>query len=235
MATSGVTTNPLTRNQIIEAAHRKLGVVAEGQTLSAENYTNGALALNALLAEFRTLGMPLWARQSYTLTLVASTSTYNIGSGQTVNTPYPLKILQAYRNDTSSTSKIEMDVIADYNFNMLPSNSSGAPIQLSYTPRVNYGVIKIWPTPDSTAASGSTVTIVYQRPMEYTASATDTMDLPEEWYKALIFQLAVDLAPEWGIPLPDRQKLEAQADKALDRALSFGTEDGSLYWQIDRR
>ena len=235
MTTSGVTTNQLTRNQIIEAAHRKMGVVADGQTLSTENYTNAAYALNTLLGEFRALGMPLWARNSYTMTLTASTSSYNIGTGQTINTPYPLKLLQAYRNDSSATTKIQMDIIADYDFNMLPSGSSGAPIQITYTPRVNYGVIKLWPTPDSTAASGSTITIVYQRPMEYTSASTDTMDIPEEWLGALIYNLAARLAPEWGVPLPDRQMLKQEAKEMLDRALEFGTEDGSMFFQVDRR
>lgn len=235
MATSGITANQLTRDQIILAAVRKLGVVADGQTLSTENYNNGASALNVLIGEFRTLGMPLWARQSYTITPVASTSSYNIGSGQTINTPYPVKLLQAYRNDTSSSSRVQMDIVPDYNFNMLPSSSSGLPIQISYTPRVNYGVLKMWPTPDSTAASGSTVTIVYQRPTEYTSASGDTMDIPEEWLKAVIFQLAVDLAPEWGVPVPDRQALQIHAEKALSKALDFGFEDGSLYFQVDRR
>lgn len=233
MTTSGITINQLTRNQYIEAATRKLGVVADGQTLSTENYDNGAIALNALIAEFRTLGMPLWARQSYVLTLVAGTANYTIGVGQTTNTPYPLKMLQAYRTDSTSNTKINMDIIADYNYNMLPINSSGAPIQLSYTPYVNYGVVKLWPTPDTTAA-GSTVTIVFQRPTEYTSTSSNTLDVPDEWTNAIIYNLATRLAPEWGVPLPDRQVLEQTAEKVLNRALDFGAEDGSLFFQISR-
>lgn len=235
MTTSGSTTNQLTRNEIITAALRKLGVIAEGQTPSAQNYTDGALALNALIAEFRVLGMPLWARQSYTITPVAGTSSYNIGVGQTINSPYPLKIYQAYRTDSTSTTKIQMDIIADYNFNMLPTNSSGLPIQVSYTPRVNCGVLKMWPTPDSTAASGSTVTIVYQRPTEYVDTSSNTLDVPEEWLNAIIYNLASRLAPEWGTPLPDREALEMTAEKLLSRVLDYGSEDGSLYFQVDRQ
>lgn len=234
MATSGVTTNQLTRNQYIEAALRKLNVIADGQTPSSDNYTNGASALNALIGEFRALGMPMWARKSYTFSLTASTSSYNIGSGQTINTPYPLHMLQAYRSDSNSSSRIPIEIVPDYNFNLYPSNSSGTPVQLAYQPFVNYGTIKLWPTPDSTAATNSTITIVYTRPTEYTSASTDTMDVPEEWTNAIIYNLAVRLAPEWGIPLPDRKMLMDEAKLYLDRALEFGYEDGSLYFQPER-
>ncbi len=235
MTTSNVTTNQLTRNGLIEMAVRKLGVVADGQTLSTENYTNGSAALNTLLGAFRTLGMPLWARQSYDLTLTAGTSSYNIGSSQTLNTPYPLKLLQAYRTDSNNSSKVQLEIIPDYNFNRLPTGSSGYPIQISYTPKVNLGVIKLWPTPDATAVANTTVTIVYQRPMEYMSSSTDTFDIPEEWLEAVVYNLAVRLAPEWGVPLPDRKALKNEADEYLEMAKSFGAEDGSIFWQIDRR
>lgn len=234
MATSGVSTNPLTRNQFIEAALRKLNVLAAGATPTTEDYTNSSLALNALIGEFRALGMPLWARTTYTFALTLATSTYNIGSGYTLNTPYPIRILQAWRNDTGNTTRIPIEIVGDYNYNLFPSSSSGAPIQITYQPKVNFGVLQVWPTPDTSAVASSTVSIVYQRPTEYTAASTDTMDMPEEWYTAVIYALAVRLAPEWGIALPDRQVLKREADEYLANALSNGTEEGSFFFQIDR-
>lgn len=234
MATSGVTTNQLTRNQYIEAALRKLNVIAEGQTPSTESYTNGTFAFNALIGEFRTLGMPLWARTTHSFSPVASTVAYNIGSGQTLNTPYPVKMLQAYRQDSGQTTKTPVELISDYNFNMLPSSSGGMPIQLTYQPKVNLGVIKLWPTPDATAAT-STITLIYFRPIEYVSASTDTIDFPEEWTNAVIYNLAARLAPEWGVPLPDRRELSKEADKYLERALENSNEDASFFFQPERR
>lgn len=234
MATSGVVTNQLTRNQFIEAALRKLNVLAAGATPTTEDYTNGTLALNALLGEFRALGMPLWARTEYTFSLTASTSTYNIGSGYTINTPYPIRILQAWRNDTGNNTRIPVEIVPNFNFNLAPSSSGGSPIQLTYQPKVNFGTIQVWPTPDATVAAASTITIVYQRPTEYVSASTNTMDFPEEWYGAIIYSLAVRLAPEWGIPLPDRQMLKKEADEYLQNALANGTEEASFFFQIER-
>jgi hypothetical protein len=229
------TINQLTRDQYIEAACRKLNVIADGQTLDTINYTNGAIAFNALIAEFRSLGMPLWARQYYSFGLTLNTSSYEIGVGQTFNTPYPLKVIQAYRVDAGNTTRIPIEIQPDFNFNLYPASSGGRPIQLSYQPGVNTGTIKVWPVPDADAVSNSTITIVYTRPMDYMDSSVDTLDMPEEWTNAIIYNLAQRLAPEWGIPLPDRQVLSTEAKMMLDRVLENGTEDGSMFFQPMRR
>lgn len=231
MATSGVTTNQLTRNQFIEAALRTLGVLALDQTLEATEYTNAVVKLNALIGEFRSKGLQIWERTTYTMTLVDGTSSYTIGSGQTLNTAYPLHILQAVRSDSTQGTRIPIDLISDYNFNLLPTNSSGVPIQLTYQPRVNVGTIKVWPTPDSYAASNVSITLTYLRPLEYFSASTDTADFPEEWVSAIIYNLAVRMAPEYGVPLEDRQLLIKEATSYLQTALDNSFEDASILFQ----
>lgn len=228
MATSGEYQNQLTRNQLIEAILRKLATLSEGQTPSAQNYTDTQIALNMKLGEFRSLGMPLWARTSYTWT--PTTSSYTIGEGQTLDTVFPAKLLQAYRTETNTI--IDMELVPKEQFNILPLSSTGSPIKISYQPAINYGTVYLWPAPDST--NTSTVTLVYQRPFQYFTTSTETLDMPEEWYNALVFGTAVDLAPEWSIPLPDRQWLEKQAEKHLEFAMGVGQDVGSFYVQPER-
>jgi len=101
MTTSGNTIYQLTRNEIIELALGQLSVLAQGQTPSTEDYTIGAKFLNTTIARFRTLGLPLWKRLTHTWT--PTTNQYTIGDGKTLDVPYPLHILQAYRTDSSGT------------------------------------------------------------------------------------------------------------------------------------
>lgn len=235
MATSGITINQLTRNQFIEAALRTLGVLALDQTPSATEYTNALVKLNALIGEFRVKGLQVWQRTSYTMSLTNGTSSYNIGSGQTLNTPYPLHLLQAVQLDANSGTRITIDIIADYNFNLLPSNSSGVPIQVTYQPKMNMGVIKVWPTPDSYAATNVTLQLTYLRPLEYFSASTDTADFPEEWVSAIIYGLAVRLAPEYGVPLQDRSLLIKEAEQYLNVAEENLFEDASFFIQPHRK
>lgn len=231
MATSGITTNQLTRNQFIEAGLRTLGVLALDQTPEATMYTTGLVKLNALLGTYRTLGMSLWARSTQAIPLTASTSSYTIGSSQTVNTPYPIHLYQAYRVDTGSDVRIPMEIVPNFNYNLFPATAGGRPIQITYQPKINQGVIQVWPTPDTDAETNSTVYIVYQRPFEYFNASTDTLDMPEEWVLPLIYDLAVLMAPEYGIPLQDRSTLMKEAAQYRQAALDNGTEDGALFFQ----
>lgn len=229
MATSGVYQNQLTRDQLVQAVLRKLAALSEGQTPSTQNYADATVALNMKLAQYRALGMALWARESYTFT--PTTNVYTIGEGQTLNTVFPTKVIQAYRTETNT--KIDMELIPREEYNILPASTSGNPIKLSYQPNINSGTIWLWPTPVST--NTSTVTIVYQRPMQVFTSGTQTLDMPEEWYNAVVFGTAVDLSPEWSIPLQDRQWLEKQAMQHLDIAMGVGQDVGSFFVQPERR
>ena len=229
MATSSTYEYQLTRNQIIESALRKLGVLAEGQTPSTQNYSDGSMALNTVISQLRAVGMPLWARSEYTFT--PTTSTYTIGTGMTLSTPFPVKLLQAFRTETGA--KIPLEIVAREDFNILPTSSNGSPIKINYQSFVNYGTISLWPTPAS--SNSASITLVYQRPYQYFTTSTETADFPEEWYNAIIYHLAVRLAPEWGVPLPDRQMLMQEAKMYTEDAAMVGQEDGSFFVMPERR
>lgn len=62
-----------TRNQIINRALRIIGVVAQGETPSAEQYSESTVALNALLLSLSNEDIKLWKREWLTKTLTAST------------------------------------------------------------------------------------------------------------------------------------------------------------------
>jgi hypothetical protein len=233
--TSGTTTYQLTRDQLLTAAIGKLGVLAAGQSPTVEDTTKAAMNLNMLVAQLRAKGIPLWARKEYILTLT-TTASYLIGAGQTVNTPYPLKMLDAYvENISGNNTRIPIDIISKSEYNVLPRNSSSSqPVKLSYQPFNNYGEISIWPTPDSNVAANYRVAMIYQRPFEYFIASTDTMDFPEQYYLPIVYKLAVLLAPEWGIPLEDRRLLIQEAEIYLKEIEEFGVEDGSLFFSPRR-
>jgi hypothetical protein len=231
MSTSGTSSWKLQRDSIISAALRKLAVLSGGASPEAYQITNATEALNAMLKTFETDGMPLWAMKSYTFTTIVGQSQYVIGDGQALNTAFPLKVVQAWRNVSSNSSNVPMNVYTDYNFNILPlAISSGTPVNLYYQPQNGTGNINLWPKPSDAT---TTITVRYQRPFEDMNSATDDLDFPSYWTEAVIYGLAMRLAPEYGVPLQDRQLLEKEAEFFHQQALSFGTEEGGLFFQPD--
>lgn len=236
MTTSNSTNFSINRNQLIEGAYRLAGVIAEGETPSTEQYSVGSEALNMMVKAWEADGMPLWAIKQYSVTLTASTSTYTIGEGQTVNTPKPLKVIQGYLHNTSSSIDTPMRILTRQEYNMLGNKTStGNPVQLFYEPLVDTGVLYLFPVPDSTVASAYTVTIVYQRPFEDFDTSSDTPDFPQEWYEAVKYGLAVRLAGENTISLEMRNQLRVEAKEVKDAALGFGTEEGSIYFGVEQR
>ena len=234
MPTSGDTTWQLTRDQIIAAALRKVGF-AEGETPNTNQTSYAAEALNALITAWRADGMPVWAMKTFSFSVTAGTQDYNIGVGQTINTPMPMKLTQAIRVTTSGGNRVPLNIYTQYDFNLLSnfSSTTGTPVQLYYQPKSTFGTLRLWPIPDSTFASGNTIEITYQRPFEEFDTATDEPDFPSYWTRAMIFGLASELASEYGLPLADRGYLDKKAMETKDLALSYGTEEGSIKFMPD--
>lgn len=218
----------LTGNQLITTAIGKLGVLAQNQNPTAEDLSKGLASLNLLVARLKTKGLQLWKRSELSFTMTVGNPTVSMGMGKTLNVPYATKLLQAYRQDSSGGARIPMEIKSREDYNMLPTNSSGTPVQLTYQPFIDYGVISVWPTPVDT---NYTITISYQAPFEFFTTGLEVADFPEEYYLPIIYNLAVLLAPEWGIPPTDRNELKEEANLYLAEVEGFGIEDGSFYIQ----
>lgn len=235
MTTSNSTDFSITRDQLLTGALRVAGGVAQGDTATATQISEAAEALNMLVKECQADGMPLWAIKQYNVTLTA-TSSYVIGVGATVNTPKPLKIIQAFLHNNTTGIDIPMRIITRDEYNRLGNKTStGQPIQLWYEPQLSTGTLHLFPVPDSYSQTNCVVTIVYQRPFEDFDASADTPDFPQEWYNTLKFGLADMLAPEYGLPIQARQDLTSRAKRHRETALGFGTEEGSLFLQADSR
>lgn len=234
--TSGSVDFSVTRDDIIKRALRLVGALAQGETPTTDQVSEAASALNGLVKAWQADGMPLWAIKTYALTLVAGTSVYRIGVGQTVNTHKPLKVTQAWNHNTISKVDIPMRIITRQEYNILGNKTSaGNPIQVYYDPQNAYGDLNVFPVPTSVEAAANTINIVYQRPFEDFDASTDTPDFPQEWYDAITYGLACRLAPEYGVPIPDRKTLWQEMTIIKQDALNFGLEEGSLYFMRDNR
>lgn len=230
MSTSGTSSWTLTRDSVINAALRKLAVISGGSAPQTYEVSNATEAFNAMVKGFQADGMPVWAIKKYSFTVTSGTATYNIGTGQTLDTPVPLKVIQAYRTPSGGVN-VPMNIYTSYNFNLLPlSYTSGTPINLYYQPFPTYGTINLWPIPQDSTTS---ITIVYQRPFEDMTGASNDFDFPSYWTEAMIYGLAWRLSPEYGIPVMDRGVLAKEAAYFKEQALNYGSEEGSMYLQPD--
>lgn len=234
--TSGLTTFSVTRDDIIKGALRKIGVVAQGETPTSDQITEASFALNLMVKAWEADGMPLWALRTTAIPLTAGVNAYNIGITKTINTDKPLKVIQAWIRDTTSNVDVPMRILTKQEYAILGNKTtSGKPIQIYYEPLSDYGILHVFPTPASIDATSNQIYITYQRPFEDFNISTDAPDFPQEWYDAVVYGLAVRLAPEYGLPIDQRRVLAQEALDIKLIAMSFGTEEGSIYFQSENR
>lgn len=80
MTTSGSVDFSVSRDQIITAAAAELGVIAEGETPSANLVTDFSLRLNSWVKSLMAQGAKMWALKQANLFLEIGESTYSLGS-----------------------------------------------------------------------------------------------------------------------------------------------------------
>jgi hypothetical protein len=226
MATASTVNWELTRNEIIRAALRKCQVLHKGQVPSAEDYTDGAEALNALIQTLSTDGMPLWKRVVQSVSLVDAQSDYTISN--------LWKVAQVTLRSIDDSSQYDLEKKSLYDLKHLPTQTSGHPNTYAYLPGIENGVVRVWPAPDATTAANKVLDVVFQKETSTFNASTDTPDFPVYWTEVLIYGLAHRLAPEYGVGLEDRQDLLQTYVRLKTEADGMGDEDGSLYFQPGR-
>ena len=226
MATSGNIAWELNRNELIIRAYAKLGIPGEGNSLSTQQITDGAEAVNAVVATAVTDGMPLWKRTTATQTPSTTSQVYTLSSA--------VKIAAVFLVDSSGT-QYELTNKSLYDFKRLSTTSVGVPVHWMWQPSIQGGVVSIWPpTSDATTVANKTIQIVYQKEFDGFTASTETLDFPAYWTLPIVYKTAVLLAPEHGIPLEDRKLLMTEASAFWKNASDYGDEDGSMFFAPEK-
>lgn len=79
MSTSGTNTFSVTRDQIIKASLRIMGVLGVGEEPIAEDYTNCSEALNIMIKAWAKQGFPLWVYQTIQIPMLTDLPIYPLG------------------------------------------------------------------------------------------------------------------------------------------------------------
>lgn len=240
MATSGTTSFSVTRNDIIFASLRLLGVLEEGATPNPTAIENASLVLNMMIKDWMTDGIKLWTTTEITLPLVAGQTSYSIGSENTNDliTNKPLRLIQAFLRNLSVDPFIDMPMtlISEQEYNILGSKfSEGAINSVYYKPYVNHGIAKVFLTPNTSTATNYELHLNVQRPIEDISGANQTFDFPSEWYQSLRWGLASELASEYGLTTERISAIISRANSYKERLSAWDTEYNSTFFQPDVR
>ncbi|MCF0075443.1 packaged DNA stabilization gp4 family protein [Dyadobacter sp. CY261] len=204
---------------------QKLGVITRNQEPEADE-TNDALdQLNALLLSWSNESLMIYVRNRQTFNLVAGQGAYTIGTGQNFNTPRPIQILDAMSSTGDVFSPI--NIVSDEIFiesQSLP-NQQGVPTMLNYDNNYPVGTIRLWPIP----AAADKLTLLMEASLTQ-FELDDEVDLPPGWERMIIYNLAIELAPDYGQQVsPELLELARDAKALVARAVTKARSMDSPY------
>lgn len=189
----------MTVRDLIRASMRKLGVISAGEQPSAQEAADGLEALNALLESWNTERLFVFSIVPRQYNLVAGKQTYTIGPGGEFDGPRPVKIDQAYviftpNGDQPPTIPIEILTLDQWASKEVKNTPSTFPTQMYNDSDNPLSNLSFWPIPTLVVP----VVLWCWGQISAFPDINADISLPPGYYRALVYNLAVELAPEFG-------------------------------------
>lgn len=172
-------------------------------------------------------GAPSGDTVTLTDQLTAAVSVDNQVWTYTTKMQQPLKILTAYLRDSEGDdTPLDVDMTLEEYESLPDKDVDGEPCQFYFEKSRTDATLYL-----DTAVEDVTdvLHVTFYRPIEDFDNATDDADYPQQWFRALKFGLALDIAPEYGIePLPNVVRL---ASESLAIAQNVDLEQSDVFYE----
>lgn len=217
-----------TTGDLITFALRAAGINGVGQTPLAEDSNTGLQLLANLIAE--------WQRKRwlvYTLEGTAVTSTgaefYSIGAGGDFDIPRPDKLEAAYARMIPTGPGLSIDyplalILAREDFSRITLKTlTTFPSAVYYDSSFPTGILYFWPIPPSGQFE---LHVITKQSMPVYTTLVQPLNLPPEYIPAALYNLAVELALNYG--LDPRQGIVMRARATLQTLRTANVQPATL-------
>jgi hypothetical protein len=187
----------MTAGDVIKRALRLIGAVDAGVDPVASELADALTALNSMTASWSSGRNAIFAPTVKTHTLTAGTASYTIGTGATIDTPRPNKVLAAFVRDSDIDHSLMVEALSDYARRGLKT-TQGIPAKIYMEMAYPLATVYIYPAP----AAAYVLHLNLWSPLPPYSAAGDTLALPNEYRDAIAYNLASRLAPEYNREAP---------------------------------
>lgn len=145
----------------------------------------------------------------------------------------PQKLLYAFRRDVNDHDT-EIDLIGESEYQRQSNKgSSGPPTEVWYRPTIGTGTLHVWPV-DGGSTWDKLVLIAQSLPDDFDVAGNNPQ-FPIEWANTLVWNLAAELGPEYGIQDKEQAKLFRVAEFKLNELLDYDSENANVIFALDVR
>lgn len=183
-----------TVRDLITGSLRLIEEIGAGQTISAEDASDGLSSLIAMLDSWSIQGGTIYSETIESFNLTGATS-YTIGSGGVFNTTRPSKIRAAtYTLSGADVYEESLEILSMEEYAYQKDKTiTGYPRRMYYDGGYPLGTIYLHPIPSS-----GILKLFSEKSLTNYTSINDSITLPPGYERALRYNLAVELAPEYG-------------------------------------
>jgi hypothetical protein len=181
----------------LKASLRKINVYASGETPTPENLADALSAGQSMLRSWAAERINVFASTKETVTLTPGTFLYTWGTGGSINTDRPHQVLDASIVDGSGVTH-EVEIISERKYRSVTVKATiSRPYALFFHPAFPLANIYLYPVPDTAETLSLDSLKAFTETSSFT-DLTDTLSFPAQYEEALIYNLAIRLAPEFG-------------------------------------
>jgi len=216
MAVSGTYNFNLDIDEVIQEATEMIG----GEDTLGHTPASARRSINLMLKDWQNRGILLWTTSTTTVTVVASTTSYDL-SGSTINA---LEVV--LRRDNTD---IQLTRITPEEYLIIPApTQTGRPTQYSIRRGRDNPVMSVWPIPEN--STDELILEIVSELEDVDKSAIQNADLPKRFLPALTCGLSYYLSMKRpGVADTKIAMLKANYEEILARAMEEDRERASIY------
>jgi hypothetical protein len=185
-----------TVRDVVKRSMRLLGAIAAGEAPSADEQADALSALTTMLDSWSLEGLIVYAKAREEFTLTASQSSYTFGTSGNFNSARPIRIEIATVKQVGSSIEIPIEIVTLAEWAGISDKTVTSNFPRRIYPEGTYPLetVNVWPVP----SEGASLVLHSWKPLSTLASVDTTITFPPGYQRAIEYNLAVELAPEFG-------------------------------------
>jgi hypothetical protein len=222
-----------TARDMVYGALRLIGQLAEGETPSADTAQDALSAMNQMIDSWNTERLSVFATQDETFTWPADTTSRTMGPTGQFSATRPVQVSDAtYFKSGTLSYPLSLINREQYSAIALKASTSTFPQLLFVDMAMPDITLYLWPVPTSSLEFH----VVSVEPLTQPANLSTTLVIPPGYLRAFRFNLAVEVAAEFGVEAPPTVKRIADVSKRNIKRINNPNELMSMpYALVSRR
>jgi len=206
-----------TAQSLIESAYRLINQTSEGETPTAEALADGLEAMNAMLDSWSVERLAVYATQDQQFTWAASTASYTLGATGTMVGNRPIMLDDAtYFKDAATGISYGIKIINQQQYDgiAVKTVTSTYPQVIFANDKFPNMELTVYPVPTKA------IEFHFISVLELTQPATlaTTLSIPPGYLRAFKYNLACEIAAEYGVEPPAQvQRIAIASKRAIKR------------------